>query len=277
MSSPRSSLLSLTVLGRFMLMVGTAAMIMLGGTGFAFYTFRTSLTAALGDPDKASAFLGPDAAASLDRLILGEMLEIALICLPVGLAFLGMAYVLAMGVKRPLKALQNGLDGLSQGDFKIEIAGADRGDEIGSIARSVAGFREKLAEKAVEDARQAMAQQEDMARQRADTLRQGAHDFETSVVSVVQRLSTAAQRGGLPKPRANPNPSPNPDPDPDPSPNPNPNQVSTEAQRAAYLSRVGEEPKEGEAGTAKICFHVGQTQTWRRFDSCSTLEERLLF
>ena len=181
-----------------MLMVGTAAMIMLGGTGFAFYTFRTSLTAALGDPDKASAFLGPDAAASLDRLILGEMLEIALICLPVGLAFLGMAYVLAMGVKRPLKALQNGLDGLSQGDFKIEIAGADRGDEIGSIARSVAGFREKLAEKAVEDARQAMAQQEDMARQRADTLRQVAHDFETSVVSVVQRLSTAAQRvGGL--------------------------------------------------------------------------------
>ena len=58
-----------------MLMVGTAAMIMLGGTGFAFYTFRTSLTAALGDPDKASAFLGPDAAASLDRLILGEMLD----------------------------------------------------------------------------------------------------------------------------------------------------------------------------------------------------------
>ena len=94
-------------------------------------------------------------------------------------------------------------------------------------------------------------------------------------------MSTAAQRGGLPKPRANPNPNPDPDPNPNPNPNPrpnpNPNQVSTEAQRAAYLSRVGEEPKEGEAGTAKICFHVGKTQTWRRFDSCSTLEERLLF
>ena len=37
-------------------------------------------------------------------------------------------------------------------------------------------------------------------------------------------------------------------------------EVSTETQRAGFLSRVGEEPKEGEAGTAKICFHVGQTQ-----------------
>ena len=40
-------------------------------------------------------------------------------------------------------------------------------------------------------------------------------------------------------------------------------EVSTETQRAAFLSRVGEEPKEGEAGTAKICFHVGQTQARR--------------
>ncbi|SDU36098.1 methyl-accepting chemotaxis protein [Stappia sp. ES.058] len=196
--SSRSSLFSLTVLGRFMLMVGTAAMIMLGGTGFAFYTFRTSLTRALGDPTKASSFLGPDAASSLDRLILGEMVEIALVCMPVGVAFLAMAYVLAMGVRRPLKALQTGLDGLSHGDFKIEIAGADRGDEIGSIARSVAGFREKLAEKAVEDARIALEQQEDLASQRVETLRQVANEFETSVVGVVQRLSTAAQRvGGL--------------------------------------------------------------------------------
>ena len=37
-------------------------------------------------------------------------------------------------------------------------------------------------------------------------------------------------------------------------------EVSTETQRAAYLSRVPEEPPEGEAGNAKICFHVGQTQ-----------------
>ena len=36
--------------------------------------------------------------------------------------------------------------------------------------------------------------------------------------------------------------------------------MSTETQRAAFLSRVPEEPAEGEAGTAKICFHVGQTQ-----------------
>ena len=39
--------------------------------------------------------------------------------------------------------------------------------------------------------------------------------------------------------------------------------MSTETQRAAFLSRVPEEPAEGEAGNAKICFHVGQTQVRR--------------
>ena len=37
-------------------------------------------------------------------------------------------------------------------------------------------------------------------------------------------------------------------------------EVSTETQRAAFLSRVPEEPPEGQAGNAKICFHVGPTQ-----------------
>ena len=53
--------------------------------------------------------------------------------------------------------------------------------------------------------------------------------------------------------------------------------MSTETQRAGYLCRVPEEPPDGAAGNAKICFHVGATQTWRRFESCSTLEDLLNF
>tara|TARA_B110001452_G_scaffold118425_1_gene98236 strand:- start:1005 stop:2126 length:1122 start_codon:yes stop_codon:yes gene_type:complete len=54
-------------------------------------------------------------------------------------------------------------------------------------------------------------------------------------------------------------------------------EVSTEAQRAAWLSRVPDEPPEGEAGVALICFHTGETQTWRRFESHCTLEDLIHF
>jgi len=189
---------TLSVLGRFLLMVATAAVIMLAGTGYAFYTFRVSLTAALGDPATAADLVGAGAASKLDALILGQMVEIAIVCMPVGIAFLALAFWLALGIRRPLKTLQGGLEALSDGDFDVEIAGAERGDEIGSIARSVVAFRTRLAEKAREEARLALERESSLAAERAETLKQVAGDFESSVVGVVQRLTTAAERvGGL--------------------------------------------------------------------------------
>ncbi|GGF04732.1 hypothetical protein GCM10007285_35690 [Stappia taiwanensis] len=196
MQTMRRAPWSLTILGRFLLMVGTAALIMLSGTGYALYVFRRSLNEALSDPAQAAHFLGPEASDKLDTLILGQMVEIALVCMPVGLGFLAMAFVLALGVKRPLGALQDGLKSLSEGDFNVEIAGAKRGDEIGEIARSVLDVRVALAAKAEHDAHQAMEQQDRMARERAETLRRVADDFERSVVGVVGRLGEAAGRIG---------------------------------------------------------------------------------
>ena len=194
MAASRPAFLSLTVRGRFLLMVATAALIMMAGTGYAFYVFRRSLLSALGDPVQAQEFLGPSATAKLDGLILDQMVEIALVCLPVGIAFLALAFVLAMGVRRPLKALQEGLVALSNGDFGITVAGAERRDEIGAIARSVADFRVRLSQKAEQDAREAVEQQERMARQRGETLNQVAAEFEQTVVGVVHRLGDAAGR-----------------------------------------------------------------------------------
>ena len=194
MAISRSSPWSLTVMGRFMLMVASAALIMMGGTGYAFYVFRHSLLSALGDPAQAQEFLGPTATAKLDGLILHNMIEIALVCTPVGIAFLALAFWLAMGVRRPLKALQEGLVALSGGDFGITVAGAERRDEIGAIARSVADFRVRLSEKAQQDARAALEQQEQMAHQRGETLRQVASEFEQTVGVVVLRLGDAAGR-----------------------------------------------------------------------------------
>ena len=192
----RRSFLTLTVFGRFLVLVASAALIMLAGTGYAFYVFRHSLVQTLGDPVQAQAFLNGGVSEKLDGLILGSMLEIVLVCMPVGVAFLALAIWLAVGIQRPLKALQGGLEALSNGDFDIAVAGGERRDEIGAIARSVSEFRGKLAEKAEQDARRALQEQERLAIERGETLRKVASEFEETVVGVVDRLGLAARSVG---------------------------------------------------------------------------------
>jgi methyl-accepting chemotaxis protein len=173
-------------------MVVTACAIMMGGTAFAFYTFRQAMLDQLGSPEAAQAFLSSDMAAHIDGLIANQMIVIGLTCAPVGIAFLGLAIWLALGVARPLARLQDGLDRLREGDLDIEIDGARRGDEIGAIARSVIGFRTNLAERAREEAERQYAQQSEIARQRETLMRSIADDFERSVLGVVNTLTDAA-------------------------------------------------------------------------------------
>lgn len=188
--------MTLSIPGRFVAMVITAAVIMMGGTGFAFYTFRQALMGEIGSAQTASAFLEGDVAGKVDGLIIDQMITIALVCTPVGLAFLGMAFVLALGVARPLKRLQTGLDRLSEGDLDIEIDGAERKDEIGAIARSVTGFRHNLAERAREEARRQTAHQNQLAEERRALMQTIATDFERSVMAAVNALTEAAHTVG---------------------------------------------------------------------------------
>ena len=44
-------------------------------------------------------------------------------------------------------------------------------------------------------------------------------------------------------------------------------------RRAQWAAKVPAEPAEGEAGNSLICCHVGGGHVWRRFESCSTLED----
>ncbi|MDJ0932471.1 HAMP domain-containing protein [Breoghania sp.] len=177
-----------------MLLVGSAALIMVAGTAYAFYVFREALTSALGNPDQTAAFIGQGAAFHVDGLIFDQMQTIVLVCMPVGALFLVMAVTLALGVARPLTRLQNGLDRMSQGDFDVHIDGEGRTDEIGTIARSVIDFRTKLAECARMDAERQTADQRRVDEDRHQLMMDVAEDFERSVLSVVDALSNAAGR-----------------------------------------------------------------------------------
>ncbi|MEE4015383.1 HAMP domain-containing methyl-accepting chemotaxis protein [Roseibium sp. FZY0029] len=184
--------MTLSIKGRFVAMVLTASAIMMAGTAFAFYTFRQAFMEKLGTPAGAQDFLTGDIADRIDGLILDQMITIGLVVLPVGLAFLAFAVILAVGLARPMNRLQAGLDMLSKGNLDIQIDGAQRSDEIGAIARSVTAFRANLAERAKEQARQELAHQEALSEERKALMQDVADDFEKSVIGVVSALSTAA-------------------------------------------------------------------------------------
>lgn len=185
--------MTLSIKGRFVAMVLTAAAIMMAGTAFAFYTFRQAFMEKIGTPAGAQDFLTGNVAGKIDGLILDQMITIGLVVLPVGLAFLAFAVILAVGLARPMNRLQTGLDMLSEGNLDIQIDGAHRSDEIGAIARSVTAFRANLAERAKEQARQELAHQEALSEERKALMHDVADDFEKSVIGVVSALSTAAK------------------------------------------------------------------------------------
>lgn len=185
--------MTLSIKGRFVAMVLTAAAIMMAGTAFAFYTFRQAFMEKIGTPAGAQDFLTGNVAGKIDGLILDQMITIGLVVLPVGLAFLAFAVILAVGLARPMNRLQTGLDMLSEGNLDIQIDGAHRSDEIGAIARSVTAFRANLVERAKEQARQELAHQEALSEERKALMQDVADDFEKSVIGVVSALSTAAK------------------------------------------------------------------------------------
>jgi len=179
---------TLTIKGRFIAMVITACAIMAGGTAYAFYSFREALIDSLGTSQLAEQFVNADIVGGIDELILGEIVNIALAVMPVGILFLVLAVYLAVGIARPLGRLQTGLDKLSAGDLDIHIEGMERTDEIGAIARSVTQFRKKLKEKAAQDADERLAQQAQVDEERKALMADIADDFERSVISAAKQL-----------------------------------------------------------------------------------------
>ncbi|ACA16712.1 methyl-accepting chemotaxis sensory transducer [Methylobacterium sp. 4-46] len=107
-----------------------------------------------------------------------------------GLALAYAVFVLLHGVTRPLAAITATTTRLAGGDLDVAIAGAERPDEVGALARAVAVFREALrAKRAAETASAA----ETAARmRRAQSLEAATRSFEAEVATLSQSLAGAA-------------------------------------------------------------------------------------
>jgi methyl-accepting chemotaxis protein len=96
------------------------------------------------------------------------------------------------GVARPMMRLNGALGEMASGNLDVVIPGADRGDEIGDLAKTVAVIRQNAEQKAHEEADARTRQDQIVAeRRRADMMRLADH-FESAVGEIVETVSSAS-------------------------------------------------------------------------------------
>ncbi|WP_208976047.1 methyl-accepting chemotaxis protein [Pseudovibrio exalbescens] len=178
-TTSETSLFQFSIVGKFVVIVLLALSIMAGGTLFSFHNIYTALM---------SADFAGNASQRTSNLIIQQLIYIAAVCTPVGVAFLALAIWLGRGIMVSLSQLREDLDSLAHGELDTAISGTRRGDEIGDIARSVATFRVILQEKAEADAKGRMEQELRLAEEREQALQAVAVNFEETVGAVVTEL-----------------------------------------------------------------------------------------
>ena len=92
-------------------------------------------------------------------------------------------------VSRPMMRLNGALGQMAGGNLDVVIPGADRGDEIGDLAKTVTVIRENAEQKARDEAAAKVSQDQFAAeRRKADMIRL-ADDFEGAVGEIVETVS----------------------------------------------------------------------------------------
>jgi methyl-accepting chemotaxis protein len=97
-------------------------------------------------------------------------------------------------ISSPVIAITGVMEKLAQKDFSAEIIGAERKDEIGQMANSVAVFKENMikAEQLAEEQAKAQAERERVAKKRQEL----TDDFNSQIVTLLGGLTTAMEQMG---------------------------------------------------------------------------------
>lgn len=108
------------------------------------------------------------------------------------LSLIGAVVFTFVGVARPLSLLNGALGRLAGGELNVEIPGADRGDEVGDIAKTVVVIGGNAEQKAREEAEAQAEQERKAAQQRKADMVKMADDFEGAVGEIVDTVSSAS-------------------------------------------------------------------------------------
>jgi methyl-accepting chemotaxis protein len=116
--------------------------------------------------------------------------ELAMLAIALAFGF-GMLMLITRRVTRPLDVIQGGMRKLAAGDTSVEVAYAERKDEIGALAGAMQAFKDSLVE--AERLRGEQRETETRASaQRKSEMARLADGFQTTVGNIVNAVSTAS-------------------------------------------------------------------------------------
>jgi len=107
-------------------------------------------------------------------------------------AIVGSVLFSFFAISRPMMRLNGALGEMAAGHLDIAIPGADRGDEIGDLAKTVTVIRENAEQKARDEAEAQTRQDQAAAKQRKADMIRMADDFEGAVGEIVETVSSAS-------------------------------------------------------------------------------------
>ncbi|RVU36684.1 methyl-accepting chemotaxis protein [Hwanghaeella grinnelliae] len=131
--------------------------------------------------------LGPAATAAIE-LAIKTAIGVSIVALIFAVAA---AWVIGFGLSNPIVAMTNAMKSLAEGDLEVDIPGAERRDEIGSMAGAVQVFKDNAIEVKRLESERAEAERRAEEEKRAEMLRL-ADAFEAAVSGVVNSVSSAA-------------------------------------------------------------------------------------
>lgn len=126
----------------------------------------------------------------LDAAYAAAALPIAITIGFIFLVVLAVSLWLARDIARPVRGLASGMARLADGDTAVPIVGADRGDEIGAMARATLVFRDRMAEN------RRLAEEREAAKERGEAQKREAmgalaDQFETGIGAIARELREA--------------------------------------------------------------------------------------
>ncbi|WP_439541533.1 methyl-accepting chemotaxis protein [Hyphomicrobium sp.] len=151
---------------------------------------RDSLADLFGALDAEVSSLSAAATDEYNRTV-RMMLIVATVGIGLGLA---MGFVISQfGIVKPLRDMVRVLQNLAAGNFQVDIAGQERGDEIGEVARTAVVFRDNAADKIRLEEEQKAAELRAVENRKAD-MRKLADSFQGAVGSIVDAVSRASSQ-----------------------------------------------------------------------------------
>jgi methyl-accepting chemotaxis protein len=108
------------------------------------------------------------------------------------LVLVGSAIFSFLGVARPMTRLNGAMGKMAAGELDISIPGADRGDEIGDMAKTITVIRQNAEHKARDEAEAMVRQDQAATLQRKRDMIRLADEFEGAVGEIIETVSSAS-------------------------------------------------------------------------------------